>query len=1425
MAEGFALADAFVRIRPTATGFRAETEAQVKTALAGISPEIKIGASTAAAQLKVAALRGLLDKLARENYAARITANDAGLQAQLARDQSLLYKLDKTISEPEIDLQGAAAAEAAMLGVLAGMKKINATIANARVKVDDADGARRVALLSVQLSALADRAYDIRLKADPSDLPLVERLIAEIAHLKNETDRIDFNLVPTTFGLPVLEKQFANLSKELGGVLPAAMNRARQGWLGFWNVLTRNVPLFGGIIGFVSVWHILVDAIIEAAAVLIPAGIAFAAFSAGAVDAVQHIYLHMQALNTVTSAFGQHILPLAQGGIAALEESITPRVFTLFGEAVTAGQAKLKDFATLAQGAGLVMDQLGARIQQAVTSSSFTVFLKNAVEDLARIGDIIGNIFGIIGNLLKSVTKSADILLQAIDVLSKALENLTASPVFQWLARVAIGTHAFWLWVGLATTAVLYMIPVLARWTGGLSLLTQNATGLERIKLATRDLGNNLGILAGGTRGVIPTIKEWAAKMVLAGGATEDAGKASKILSFALGTVKSIGWGWIAVGAIAWGALAFAALNAKDATQNWIISLQAGIDKTATWGNVQSKVTDALAKVNQAQRNAANSTKQFGGIASQATGEVARFGNVFAPARTKLGELTDAQKQFSDEANLVGFRLGELARHFGGLRQGMALAVAAGIKVNDLLHGSKDAFARDIVVIEGLIKGYQDAGVAQDNLGHSVEALQLVNEDQLRSVQNLDQAWSQMLQIVGGGEDTFVTFAQDMLSANKALAQTGGTPRTVTQTFASAATKTKQLAEAALAAKESFTGLNAQSLQVRSTWETSITAAQTYYNALQTQAAAASDGAKGQALLLQAGEDLIKILAPAARGSSTLRQQIYLLAQQFGISKKAMDGLIKNSGTLKGNEKDLQSVNAQLAKSVSNVSQDWARMSTTLNDQVKSALDAVALKSSGAAYAAQKLYEALHQQGPASQDAHKWYVRLITDLQHAGLTYQQAKDYADAWTKGIGFNSTEIAKNAVQRANLQQDTEQQKSFYQDVRGAVEKYSTALDRNAQRTAAGRNARKNLIADLFDIGYKAGKSTTAIETMIARILKIPKREVLDLLMHGTGSWKIQQIASLSQPGGKLAGPLGGASGGRVPGSGNHDSVHAMLTPGEAVVPKRLVGAVAPFLGAHGVPGFSSGGMVGYASGGFAGSGTYPQVAPAAGNFLYGAYTTFKHDMTVSLANTMRNALKSLFLGPPGGSFRGGGIGVQRWAGTVLTALAMLGQPAGDLGIVLSQMATESGGNPFVVNRSDSNWLAGTPSVGLMQVIGPTFASWAGPFRTTGPFEYGVSVNPLANIFAGLNYAIHRYGGAWTSVLGHGHGYDHGGWLPPGRSIAYNGTGRPERVLGPGEGNCIYMEINSGPSPFDEVLAEIIRKYVRVRGGDVQTVFGRK
>lgn len=56
--------------------------------------------------------------------------------------------------------------------------------------------------------------------------------------------------------------------------------------------------------------------------------------------------------------------------------------------------------------------------------------------------------------------------------------------------------------------------------------------------------------------------------------------------------------------------------------------------------------------------------------------------------------------------------------------------------------------------------------------------------------------------------------------------------------------------------------------------------------------------------------------------------------------------------------------------------------------------------------------------------------------------------------------------------------------------------------------------------------------------------------------------------------------------------------------------------------------------------------------------------------------------------------------------------------------------------------------------MQVIPSTFAAYAGPFRSRGILD------PLANIYAGVAYALARYGRNIGAVLGHGHGYAQGG-----------------------------------------------------------------
>lgn len=118
-----------------------------------------------------------------------------------------------------------------------------------------------------------------------------------------------------------------------------------------------------------------------------------------------------------------------------------------------------------------------------------------------------------------------------------------------------------------------------------------------------------------------------------------------------------------------------------------------------------------------------------------------------------------------------------------------------------------------------------------------------------------------------------------------------------------------------------------------------------------------------------------------------------------------------------------------------------------------------------------------------------------------------------------------------------------------------------------------------------------------------------------------------------------------------------------------------------------------------------------------------------------------------------------GVAQWSGVVLQALKEVGQSASLKDTTLRRMQQESGGNPTIVNKWDSNWQAGHPSVGLMQVIGPTFKAYAGKYRNKGPFLYGTSVDPLANVYSSMKYALAAYG-SLSRAYNRAGGYAKGG-----------------------------------------------------------------
>lgn len=112
------------------------------------------------------------------------------------------------------------------------------------------------------------------------------------------------------------------------------------------------------------------------------------------------------------------------------------------------------------------------------------------------------------------------------------------------------------------------------------------------------------------------------------------------------------------------------------------------------------------------------------------------------------------------------------------------------------------------------------------------------------------------------------------------------------------------------------------------------------------------------------------------------------------------------------------------------------------------------------------------------------------------------------------------------------------------------------------------------------------------------------------------------------------------------------------------------------------------------------------------------------------------------------------------------------------------------------------AGGAFVGIMAPLLETFLAFHVPGTSLNPYD------PVANIAAASRYIRSRYGnpdktpGLISLASGAGYsGYDSGGALPPGMSVAVNGTGRPEAVLTPSQSDALVTvarqaEAGSGP-----------------------------
>lgn len=356
----------------------------------------------------------------------------------------------------------------------------------------------------------------------------------------------------------------------------------------------------------------------------------------------------------------------------------------------------------------------------------------------------------------------------------------------------------------------------------------------------------------------------------------------------------------------------------------------------------------------------------------------------------------------------------------------------------------------------------------------------------------------------------------------------------------------------------------------------------------------------------------------------------------------------------------------------------------------------------------------------------------------------------------------------------------------------------------QSQATKSARDALIADLVTAGVKASTAKSDVDNFQRSVSGLTGKTVnVNVVGSGSGTITFAEQNIKNAQTGYLEFH---AAGGIVGGSGNGDTVPAMLTPGEVVVPRGMVqaGAVDHLRGK--LPGFASGGLV------------------DAYGVLSGVGQDFMGTAMSSAGKSVENAAAQAMVADS--------LAKIAAAAAAVPTAATGGVPA-NMGIVATMMRNMAAARGWTGPQWDALYAVENREAGFsMTATNPSSGAYGLAQFINGPSEYaqygGNSTTATGQITGMLNYIAQRYGSpeaAWAHEVNFGW-YDHGGWLKPGLTMAYNGTGQPEQVGGaPGQVSISFELGSSGSATFDEFMLTWIREHARIKGGgSVQAAFGR-
>lgn len=741
-------------------------------------------------------------------------------------------------------------------------------------------------------------------------------------------------------------------------------------------LLTSRIRLWGGaldnvlpeILSSVSVWHAGADVIAEFAAVLVPATLGVIAFGIALAPVALDALKRLQAMQEAASALGVQIGKMnysAQGAVGplqALQNSLQPTLWQLYGDAINVMTSKTGVFSTVVKQVAAVVRDLAARMTEAFTSNSASNFMKNAAADFQRFGTIIGNLGGTFGNFLKAVPGYAEIIQEVFVQVTRLIEAFSAVTIPIMHAGLAL--HGFIIYVGLAVTAGVALLGGIGNVLKGFFTYAQTATDLTSVgaKLAASFTGAGKAALAFGKNMLILLTNPYVVAIAAIGAAAYDLAVNFNSLT---GAEQNFINKMTAVGNMPGGqGLQQIPQNlAAISKQIQIASSPQYFQKIASnWNNLSNFGNGFAKSMKAAGSQVAAAFTQFN--SAGLVGNLAHLGDALkalvftGPAiheqvSSYISALEGAYNQLSGQEQHLLTVTGELMTGQGQLftgitggtkttytfTQALGILNAAGVQTSDSLQTMETK-------VQGLLQGWSQFGLNATQVGNAVNALALQSEMGQSSISKLTSAYSSFISMVTSGESAFSTFGTGLGTLSQALSSTGAKGVTFTNTLG-------KFRVTGTAAGAALNGITQASLAARGAFATEVTNATTLYNSLTTLSGVSVAGAKGQTLLAQAGKDMVATLLPLAKGSNAAMAEVSALAQLAGgPATTSFQALAKWTGNVKNPMQQLNKIEQQLTVSSSNLYQDTMNLAGAMNQTLTTAI-------SGAIFTAEKGPQAL----------------------------------------------------------------------------------------------------------------------------------------------------------------------------------------------------------------------------------------------------------------------------------------------------------------------------------------------------------------------------------------------------------------------------------------------------------------------------------